>query len=1821
MKRNLILLMMTLLPFSIFGQSYGELWKKVDEAAKKDLPKTQIDELDKIVLKAERAKDYGQLLAARLMRAGLQTQISPDSLDVEKARLKALAEQAEDKEPVLAAVYDAVLGKIGEKSYFQKALSHPELLARHKASAYQPLVEEHADSKLFNNDLLHVIGIEAGDWQTLFDYYNAVGNRPAACVSAARLLQSAEGTNLLARADSLLNVYGDLPEASELAIQRYRLMTEAEATAEEKINYIDSALSRWGTGARLNALRNEREELTRPSFNVVAGSHVTIPNRERTVLLQSVRNVKEIKMSVHRLNIAGDTQLSPQDDKDYRQLKRLIAEKDVCVQTRTYAGKAPYDLTDDSLTIAALPVGVYLIDFSADGQALSGKSLLYFVSDVYVMWEQQPDNMIRYVVVNATSGQPLGNASIRLTAQGRYGKAGETRTLSTDNRGEVLFNSKTFRPADVYACTATDKACPNSGAWTSYNYYDNSNSRSIVNVYTDRHIYRPGQEVHAAAVVYQLAKGVETAAIEGLDVTFELRDANNKVVGNTTAKTDRFGTASADFTLPQGGLTGRFTVKARCGSSGSAYLQVEEYKRPTFQLEFSDYQEKYEQGDTVVVQAHARTYAGVPVQGAHVKYTVTRRRAFWWWRFGGGKNEQLAAGEAVTDAEGGFRVEVPMLIPDVKGKQALFYNFTVEAQVTDLGGESHSGSISLPLGTKATAFGCDLPEKVLSDSLKQLTFSYRNAAGKEIDGRVSFSIDGTSFGTHPVNAPIALNGLKSGSHRLEAVCGSDTIKQDFVVFSMSDKRPAAPTSDWFYVSASEFPRDGKPVYVQVGSSDADQHIVYSIFSGKRIVESGVIDQSNALTTRTFIYKEEYGTGLTMTFAWVKEGVMHRHEARIQRPLPDKRLQLEWKTFRDRLTPGQQEEWTLSVKQPDGKPADAQLLATLYDKSLDQIQAHAWNFRIPFVQNVPYAGWGRLSFGAMYVGYQADLPSLASNGLVFSRFHDKYFEGFGYYGNGFGRLSKIRIRGASTVNRNVMMAKQAAPRAMADVSESWLADAAVEEKAMMVGAVTEDAAEPDGDGALTDNENQLRENLNETAFFYPQLATDANGRINIKFMLPESITTWRFMGLAHDAEMRYGSINGEVVAKKTVMIQPNVPRFVREGDRASVAARLFNTSEKSVSGVARLELIDPETDEIVYAATRDYAIEANGTAAVDFEVDTRKFGSRASILIARTTANGTGYSDGEQHYLPILPDREMVVNTVPFTQHGAGTKTIDLTKLFPAGTTQQRLTVEYTNNPSWLMIQALPYVGNPNEHNAISLVSAYYANALARQLLNSSPKIKQTFDLWRMEKGEETSLMSSLQKDQSLKELVLNETPWVMDAEQETSQKQALVRFFNENTIDDNLKSTLENLRKLQNPDGSWSWWAGMEGSAYMTTAVAKTLVRQNMMIGEQAETAEMLDNAFRYMALEMSKEVMALKKLEKKSAANLRPSELAVDMLYTYALDGRPLSASATTDKDYLVRLLAKQTKEFTIYGKAVSSIILAKNGYGKKASEYLQSIREYTVYTEEMGRYFDTPKASYSWRDYKIPTEVAAIEALKLIEPTDRQTVEDMQRWLLQEKRTQAWTTPVNSVNAVYAFSDNGKISELDAIAGLTTLKLDEKQMELPQLTAGLGYVKTVVEAPKASVFTAEKASSGTSWGAVYAQFMQPVAEIDGSSSGISVTRDVLKDGKPVTNLKVGDKVSVRITVKSSRDYDFVQIVDKRAACLEPAGQLSGYHGGYYCAPKDYTTNYYFDRLPKGTRVIETEYYVDRSGAYQSGTCTVQCAYAPEFGARVQAVSLTVEP
>ena len=1790
MKKLFAIIIMMMLWTGAFAQTYSNMWKQVSEADRKDLPQQKADILKRIMTMADNDRNYGQWVKASVEYAAAINDVNPDSLN---SVVEIIAKrQKSEQDPAARAVLSAVLYRIyGEMSgakndslkslaehYRQEAMAHPDKLAQVKADDYEPVIVKGYNAQVFGNDLLSVIGYETHNFKPLYDYYSKSGNRRATCISALELLKEYKDDPVKDKLrksekvhfiDSLIDRYEDLDVAGEAAIYRYECMKQFDdVTIEDKISYIHYALDKWGAWQGAKSLRNEEMSLTLPGFEAKVDDVMVRDDEQSWLHLSDMRNVTSITVNIYRTNLDGKTELNPSDSKDYRKIKQKMTLMEERTMKKEYHGVPPYQTINDSVLIAPLPKGVYLIEVTSPNVS-DNVRMLYHVSNLFVVATMLPNKEKVYTVVDSKSGKPVKNAKVDADSKHRN---------------------------NVYVYTDNDKAYKRSYV-SAYFYAGTANETTNYQspVMTDRAIYRPGQTIHASTVLYISDSCFNDKVRTGEKVTATLMDANRKVVETKDVTADDYGKCSVDFVIPKGRLGGAWRVNIHYSS---AMVRVEEYKRPTFRIQLPEVKERYGEGDTVVVRATAASFAGVPVQNATVTYSVTRERAFWWnpflrhfmlddgcMQYLGTKS--ISTDSTITDNDGHFEIKVPIDMPQIKGKPALFFSFKARVKVTDMAGESHEAVLSLPYGTRETVLSCDLPDKVLADSLTAITFHYRNAAGADMASPLRYRIDGGKWVEAQTITPCHISKrLASGKHTVEAICQQDTIKTEVVTFNLDDKRPCVTTDDWFYLSADHFEDAKTPVTMQVGSSDRDVYIMYYLLAGNKIVDKGTTTISNHIINRKLVYKKEYGNGLTLCYSWVKNGKMYNHTASIRRPLPTKTLDMAWTTFRDRLTPGQQETWTLTVKRPDGKMTDASLFATMYDSSLDMIVPH----RLGFANN-PYVSQPYMSVAGTRSWQESIIAAAQRQWLKTISFQPSHLDEqlFGrfyppYQFNGFKELA-VRVGGQP---KPMMSAAK-----VFDCVEAVAPEASNDVKVRGRGAVDKkEKTESTAVEETADDKDVIRDNLAETAFCYPSLHTDSTGAVSIAFTLPDALTTWRFMGVAHTKDVMTGYIEGKTIAQKELMVQPNMPRFVRVGDRAIIISRISNMTEDATKGTATITLKDPETGETVMTERKSFEVGANATATVSFTFKPKK----EQLLVCVVKADNGKHTDAEQHYLPVLSDKQMITQSRTITQIAPGIETINMAEMKTKGGEVKNIMVEHSANPAWMVVQALPSVALPQSDNVVDQCAALYANMLGRHVATLYPNIKNAVDAWQQADGNATS---RLQQNEDLKEIMLRETPWMADAESEADRMARLSEFFDNNNISNRIAAGMDKLGALQHADGSFAWWKGMDGNLFLTVWVSEMLTRVSNITGNNG-TEAMLKKAYAYMDKQLIKEMKELKKRPK--TVERRPTINALRYMYVAALADRKLSGEAKEAADYLMALIKKNIKSQTIQDKAMTTVILAKRGEKNMAADYARSLKDYLVSDAKLGMYYNTRRATYSWRDYTIPTQTAAIEALQMVTPEDTATISGMKRWLLSQKRTQIWDNIINTSDAVYAFiNGNGKALDHKTMAVITA---DGTQIDMAESVKMLGYGKAKVSNSKVKSIAIEKKDRGEAWTNVYVQSLVDPADIGNASTGISVKREIIGGEQ----LKVGDKVIVRITITADRNYDFVQVADKRAACMEPVQQKSGYRYGCYTMVKDCATYYYIDMMPKGTRVIETEYYIDRAGDYTMGACTVECAYAPEF-------------
>ena len=1873
----IVLLVMSVLA-PVQAQTYDKMWKELEVLEQKDLPQSVISGAMKIYDKAKAEQNVPQMMKAYLTAMQYRSLLTPDNLKVDMKGLEQWASRTgsvEDK-----AILYSILGEMTMTDSIKKGFDYLQLSLKDKdklllvpVEKFKPMVKVgEASKRYFRDNLYNLLAHRAIQimqqyrWQAAskanqtnilpadmtdmdrFVTYQFVPvsdcDLTAAVMQTYQSLLKAYDTEteregwLLTGIDALNYLYRHFSGnfSNDVCQQELRkwihtypaVKTVPEAylalaqflqyqnNQVERLRIVREGIAGYPRYEGINQLKNIEKEILNASLSLEIAT--AYPGEQQSVKV-NYKNLTGITLQLYKVNLPVTSAVLQNRTTHFEsKYARLQREEHFSLKPTT-----DYLNVDTTLTMQAPQAGIYFLKAVPDGKKGVSDGTLMYVTALKTIYRPLPDGALELVVVDAGSGQPVSEAEVTVYTEKGGGYAPQ-QTYQADKQGTLKLDFLKGKRYGYNAHTAADNAMPILNLWKNDYYYQESKRKEVLQLFTDRSVYRPGQTVYVSGLVYEMEKD-STRVLADKKYTVSLYDANNNETGKVEVRTNGFGSFSGQFVLPSPCLTGYFSLRA---ADTSVSFKVEEYKRPTFDVTFEPVKVEYQVGDSIEVVGMAKTFAGAPVQNARVHYNISRSYA-WVWRFMG-RGSARWEGEAMTDADGKFSVPVHFEIDSDRRESPLwYYTYNIQADVTDGAGETQQANLSLPLGSTSMVLNMDnLPDNLVKEKKLEIKLTAMNLSGEPVDTPVTYQVvemeeqkdgqekEGRKVLTGTVEAnksfvPEAIYALPSGNYRLKLSAKDTqgrecTASKNFLLFSLNDKRPPFVITDWFYQDGLEFDA-ASPATVYIGSSEKNVYLLYDVFAGNKRLESKRIQLSDSVAGFRFPYKKEYGDGILVSLAFVKDGRLYSHHAQIMKPAPEKKLQLKWTTFRDKLRPGQQEEWKLTVLYPDGRPAEAEMLATMYDASLDKIySAHRLDFRPDFHYVAPLTYWNTSSMRNAYLYVHFPLKMLREVSLKYSELLVPSTGRMEAMVVGYGGMSRAALTGAVKMKGTSV--------ANAVMKQEAVTDMVLQEE--MVETSAQENAEMDSSEELAETGDiQIRENFAETAFFYPQLRTNEKGEVSISFVLPESLTRWKFMGLAHTRNVDYGKIEATATASKEFMLQPNMPRFVRVGDKANIAASLMNLSDKGVKGTVRMELFNPETEKVFYSQKQKFDVKGGETGHVNF---TFEVSDKYAVMACRMVADGDTFSDGEQRYIPVLTDKQWVTETVPLNVNGEGAHTFSLENLFNKHSktaSEQRLTVEFTAHPAWYAVQALPVVAHPQNEDALSWATAYYAHSLAACIVKENPRIKQVFDSWKAQGGTKETFMSNLQKNQELKNILLAETPWLTEATNEAEQKQRIATLFDLNTMNSQLAVSVEKLGELQNADGAWSWYKGMQGSRYVTTQVMEMLVRLNALTHQDADSRmqPMIQKGFEYLGKQAAEEYKSMKEAEKKGAVGIRPSEQVLRYLYICALDGKaPVDEKVNR---YFIDKLSGEGKELTIYGKALGAIILQQAGKVAEAGLFIQSLMEYSVVTDEMGRYFDTPKALYSWFSYKIPTEVAAMEAIQRI-TKDTKAIDEMKRWLLKQKQTQTWETPIATADAVYALMATG-VSDLLANTGGVEITLGKEVIRTPADDA-IGYIKKTVSGEVMNIkkVRVDKEGAGMGWGAVYAQYLESMDQIGEQGNGLSVSRQLYKGDEALNEsapLKVGDRITVRLTVKADRDMDFVQIKDDRAACMEPLQAVSGFRWGnglgYYQATKDASTQFFIDRMRKGTYVIEYQVYMNRTGKYQAGMATVQSAYAPEFG------------
>ena len=1765
--------LIVLLVMSVFApmqaQTYDNLWKELEVLERKDLPKSVISEAMKIYDKAKAEQNVPQMMKAYLTAMQYRSLLTPDSLKVDMNGLEQWASQTgsmEDK-----AILYSILGEMTMPAdvkkglgYLQASLKDKDRLLLIPVEKLRPMVRVgEASKRYFRDNLYNLLARRAIQimqqyrWQAAakanqtnslsvdmtdmdqFVTYQFVPvsdyDLTAAVMQTYQSLLKAYDTEteregwLLTGIDALNYLYRNFSGnfSNDVCQQELRkwihtypaVKTVPEAylalaqflqyqnNQVERLRIVREGIAGYPRYEGINQLKNIEKEILNASLSLEIAT--AYPGEQQSVKV-NYKNLTGITLQLYKVNLPVTSAVLQNRTTHFEsKYARLQREEHFSLKPTT-----DYLNVDTTLTIQAPQAGIYFLKAVPDGKKGVSDGTLMNVTALKTIYRPLPDGTLELVVVDAVSGQPVSEAEVTIYTE-KGGGYSPQQTYQADKQGTLKLDFLNSNKYWYNAHTAADNAMPILNLWKNDYYYKESKRKEVLQLFTDRSIYRPGQTVYVSGLAYEMEKD-STRVLADKKYTVSLYDANNNETGKVEVRTNGFGSFSGQFVLPSPCLTGYFSLRA---ADTSVSFKVEEYKRPTFDVTFEPVKVEYQVGDSIEVVGMAKTFAGAPVQNARVHYNISRSYA-WVWRFMG-RGSARWEGEAMTDADGKFSVPVHFEIDSDRRESPLwYYTYNIQADVTDGAGETQQANLSLPLGSTSMVLNMDnLPDNLVKEKKLEIKLTAMNLSGEPVDTPVTYQVvemeeqkdgqekEGRKVLTGTVEAnksfvPEAIYALPSGNYRLKLSAKDTqgrecTASKNFLLFSLNDKRPPFVITDWFYQDGLEFDA-ASPATVYIGSSEKNVYLLYDVFAGNKRLESKRIELSDSVVSFRFPYKKEYGDGILVSMAFVKDGRLYSHNARIMKPAPEKKLQLKWTTFRDKLRPGQQEEWKLTVLYPDGSPAEAEMLATMYDASLDKIySAHKLDFGVDFHYVVPLTYWNTSYMRNAYLYVDFPLKRLRAVPLEYSELiipSTGRMEAMvvGYGGSPRATLAgALKIRGRSAAN--------------AVMNQEAVTDMVLQEE--MVETSAQEKVEMGSSEELAETGDiQIRENFAETAFFYPQLRTNEKGEVSISFVLPESLTRWKFMGLAHTRNVDYGKIEATATASKEFMLQPNMPRFVRVGDKANIAASLMNLSDKGVKGTVRMELFNPETEKVFYSQKQKFDVKGGETGHVNF---TFEVSDKYAVMACRMVADGDTFSDGEQRYIPVLTDKQWVTETVPLNVNGEGAHTFSLENLFNKHSktaSEQRLTVEFTAHPAWYAVQALPVVAHPQNEDALSWATAYYAHSLAAYIVKENPRIKQVFDSWKAQGGTKETFMSNLQKNQELKNILLAETPWLAEATNEAEQKQRIATLFDLNTMNSQLAVSVEKLGELQNADGAWSWYKGMQGSRYVTTQVMEMLVRLNALTHQDADSRmqPMIQKGFEYLGKQAAEEYKSMKEAEKKGAVGIRPSEQVLRYLYICALDGKaPVDEKVNR---YFIDKLSGEGKELTIYGKALGAIILQQAGKVAEARLFMQSLMEYSVVTDEMGRYFDTPKARYSWFSYKIPTEVAAMEAIQRI-TKDTKAIDEMKRWLLKQKQTQTWETPIATADAVYALMATGA-SDLLANTGGVEITLGKEVIRTPADDA-IGYIKKTVSGDVMNIkkVRVDKEGTGMGWGAVYAQYLESMDQIGEQGNGLSVSRQLYKE------------------------------------------------------------------------------------------------------------------
>ena len=1623
--------------------------------------------------------------------------------------------------------------------------------------------------------------------------------------------------------------------------------------------------------------RRQWASITDSSLSVIT-EQVNLPGKPFLALV-NFRNINAFRYRIIAMDM--DNPVVQRTEKFWDELTGRQAIKEVSVSLPDPGDRREHRV---EIAIEGLPVGRYALlasvarGFSAKANPLS---VQYFhVSGISFIKKDDA-----YFFLDRETGKPLGGAVARLV---QYQYEGSNKAPGYTEIRSATANGDGYAKLSMqgYGSSMTDIRWGNDRLFTDDQeyHYDRRPVQEEVSqlsgaLFTDRAIYRPGQPLYVKAILVNrdpMNKNHTVAA--GRDITIELRDANGEKVSSLSLRSNAYGSVNGIFRIPEGRLNGQYSLSIG-GTDITAYIRVEEYKRPGFEVMFEPIREAFRLNEEVKVQGSVAGYAGNMLNDAAVSYRVVRTvRLPWWGGYGRFPRRQLAEianGTLRTDENGRFEIRFPALPdPSVDRRSEPTFDYTVYVDATDNSGETRSGEKQVSVGYKAMSLSLAVnEEKTYDDTLSGLPVRIRNLAGEALSSDLTLEIrqletpqrlirkryweapdlavmtreefirtfpyDEYLTETDPLQwkvvssstvefrqvkdgGSVRFRTLAPGTYRMIAT-GKDRYGEearDEQIITVHNTRdwtkniPAYTLTPQGRVSAEP----GMPVKLQLGSSAEDLTLVRSIVNGDGAAAPVLVSSKGGMMSMDIRPREADRGGIYVNHAFVKHNRFYSISQTVDVPWSNKELQVTTETFRDKLLPGAKETWKVKIRGEKADKLAAELLTSMYDASLDQFTPHGWVFPDLFRRVEPVYWDGRSNF--------REGRSMESD--------DPYER----YGSAdaieYDRLiwadplvtSTIRYKRGDAALQSVVMS---AP-VMMEADSAKAGD--MNERTPPIPASGVAAKEK---AKASAQEPGPRKNFTETAFFFPDLSTDKDGQVEFSFTLPESLTRWKWMSLAHTKDLATGMMVKEIVAQKQLMVQPNMPRFLREGDRITLSARVSNLTDKAVTGQATLQLIDPETNAPVDGLfsnafpSQYFTVEARQTTAVMFEVEVPSHYTKP--LQYRILAKAGSNSDGEENILPVLTDRILVTESLPLLMLGGGSRTFTFDRLLnhKSGTlTHHSLTTEYSTNPAWYAVLSLPYVMEYPYECSEQTFSRLYANALAAQVANQSPAIRSMFETWKT--TDTAALISNLMKNPELKQVLLENTPWVLEARSESQQRRNIAMLFEAGRLDGEIRKNITRLSDMQLKEGAFPWFKGGMANRYITqyivTGIARLEVLSALPEDLRPSLEQLRQKATAYLDRKLLEDHTDLIR-QKADLSKQQISALQVQYLYMRSYSGE--KPKETRAYDYYLSQARQYWLKLDRQSQAMLALVFHRQGDKPMAITIMKSLKENAITDPALGMYWKENVRGYYWYQAPVETQSLLIEAFDEV-AGDKPAVEQMKLWLLNQKRVQSWESTKATADAVYALLRKG--GNWLSATPTATIRLGDQPVETGGAEAGTGYTRQVIPGAKVrnemgnvSVNIKGAGEPGLSWGAVHWQYFEDMDKVTASATPLQLSKqfqverktaagpvlEEIREGQP---LRVGDKLVVRVVLKADRDMEFIHMKDMRASGTEPANVLSGYRWqgglGYYEATRDASTDFFFDWLPKGTWVFEYPLFVTHAGQFTAGICTVQSMYAPEFNA-----------